>query len=116
MRRILLDENMPRRLARLINGAGGDATSFPNDWKRLSDRDMLDWAESQGFGLLVTADKNMRFQQSLAQRKICVVVVPTSDRKAADVQAVQICGLLDQFIDGRFMLLDAAGRLHSSPI
>ncbi|TFF27120.1 hypothetical protein E3C22_01155 [Jiella endophytica] len=115
MRKILLDENMPRRLSRLINEAGGDATPFPNDWKRPPDAEMLDFAEKQGFDLILTADKNMPFQQTLGHRKLCVVVMLTSDRKSADRQASQIVGCLEAFVDGRFMVLDSEGHLNFHP-
>ncbi len=41
-------------------------------WKR---RALLDAAEAAAFEILVTADKNMRYQQNLAGRKIAVVVL-----------------------------------------
>src|ERR1035438_3439739 len=44
-------------------------------WDRLSNGALLNAAEEAGFELLVTADKNMRYQQNLMGRKISVVAL-----------------------------------------
>ena len=44
-------------------------------WERLGNGALLDAAEAAGFEIFVTADKNMRHQQSLTGRKIAVVVL-----------------------------------------
>jgi hypothetical protein len=44
-------------------------------WERLGNGALLDAAEAAGFEIFVTADKNMRFQQNLAGRKIAVVIL-----------------------------------------
>lgn len=44
-------------------------------WDRLINGDLLNEAESAGFELFVTADKNMRYQQNLTTRKISIVAL-----------------------------------------
>ena len=44
-------------------------------WERLVNGALLDAAEAAGFELFVTADKNIRYQQNLAGRKISIVVL-----------------------------------------
>src|ERR1700686_1525811 len=46
-------------------------------WDRLSNGDLLAEAERAGFEVFLTADKNIRYQQNLAGRKIAVVVLST---------------------------------------
>jgi hypothetical protein len=46
-------------------------------WDRLSNGDLLVEAERAGLEVLVTADKNMRYQQNLKGRKIALVVLGT---------------------------------------
>jgi hypothetical protein len=41
----------------------------------LSNGELLDVAEAAGFELLLTTDKNMRYQQNMAGRKIAFVVL-----------------------------------------
>jgi hypothetical protein len=44
-------------------------------WERLGNGALLDEAEAAGFEIFITADKNMRYQQNLAGRKIAVIVL-----------------------------------------
>ena len=44
-------------------------------WDRLSNGDLIAAAESAGFQLLLTTDKNIRYQQNLTGRKIAFVVL-----------------------------------------
>jgi hypothetical protein len=44
-------------------------------WKALGTGALLDAAEAAGFEVFITADKNIRFQQNLALRKIVIVVL-----------------------------------------
>ena len=46
-------------------------------WDTLSNGDLLAAAEASGFDVFVTADKNMRYQQNLARRRIALVVLGT---------------------------------------
>jgi hypothetical protein len=50
-------------------------TAAEQGWDRLSNGDLLSAAESAGFDLLVTTDKNMRYQQNLTGRRIAIVVL-----------------------------------------
>jgi hypothetical protein len=45
------------------------------DWATLKNGELLSVAEQSGFDLLVTADKNIRYQQNLLGRKIAIVVL-----------------------------------------
>jgi len=46
-------------------------------WDTLSNGELLDAAEAAGFDVVVTADKNMRYQQNLEGRKIALVILST---------------------------------------
>ena len=80
MKRVLLDEGVPRRLAKALGAAGIRASAFPNDWKQLSNGALLTEAERHGFQVLITNDKSMFYQQSVAQRNVAVLVLPGSAR------------------------------------
>ena len=47
-------------------------------WDRHSNGDLLAVAEAAGFEILLTADKNIRYQQNLKARKISLVVLEHS--------------------------------------
>jgi hypothetical protein len=44
-------------------------------WDTLKNGDLLTAAEAAGFGVLVTTDKNMRYQQNLTRRQIAIVAL-----------------------------------------
>ena len=70
---ILFDRNTPRGLARHL--VGHTVTQAKErGWERLTNGDLLAAAEQAGFDMLLTADKNMRYQQSLSGCKITLVV------------------------------------------
>ena len=50
-------------------------TAAQQGWDRLRNGDLLTAAEEAGFDLLLTTDKNMRYQQNLVGRRIAIVVL-----------------------------------------
>ena len=73
---ILFDHVTPSGIARFLP----DHTvtkAKDRGWDALANGDLLAEAERAGFDVLLTADKNMRYQQNLAARKIALVVLRT---------------------------------------
>lgn len=75
--RLLLDENLSAKLARLLPDHDV-ATVAALGWQGLTNGRLLAAAEAAGFALMLTADGNMAYQQSLAGRTIGVIVLPTN--------------------------------------
>jgi hypothetical protein len=50
-------------------------TAAQQGWDKLRNGDLLNAAEEAGFDLLLTTDKNMRYQQNLAGRRIAILVL-----------------------------------------
>ena len=48
------------------------------NWERISNGELLKLAEDAGFEIIVTTDKNVRYQQNLVGRKISIVVLGNS--------------------------------------
>jgi hypothetical protein len=46
-------------------------------WNTLTNGELLAEAERAGYDLLLTTDKNMRYQQNLTERRIALVVLST---------------------------------------
>jgi hypothetical protein len=65
--RILLDENIPRGLRRILHGHDV-RTASEMGWASIANGQLLDEAEKAGFEALVTSDQNFVFQQNLAER------------------------------------------------
>lgn len=72
--RVLLDEQLPRQLAPLLTGHEV-RTVQQQSWAGLKNGQLLDAAETAGFTVLVTGDRNLQFQQNLAKRRLGVVVL-----------------------------------------
>ena len=83
MTRVILDEGVPRSLARHLRDIGIDAAPFPNGMKQLSNGRLLAEIERQGFDVLLTNDKQMRFQQNLTGKSVAIVSLPTNIKAAA---------------------------------
>ena len=63
--RAVIDEGVPRRVVGLLRESGCDVSTFPNNWKGLKNGRLLARVEEAGFEILLTCDKNMRFQQDI---------------------------------------------------
>ena len=44
-------------------------------WERLVNGALLETAETAGFEVFITADKNIRYQQNLTRRKIAIITL-----------------------------------------
>ena len=68
---------MPRGLAASLRSHEVTEARKLN-WERISNGALLKLAEEAGFDLLVTTDKNVSYQQNLADRNISIVVLGQS--------------------------------------
>ena len=73
---ILFDHVTPRGIARFLPGHTVTKAK-DRGWDTLTNGDLLAAAEGAGFDVLLTADKNMRYQQNLTGRRIALVVLST---------------------------------------
>ena len=71
---ILFDHSTPAPLRYALKGHAV-VEAIERGWDRLANGALLDAAEAAGFELMVTADKNMHYQQNLTGRKISIVVL-----------------------------------------
>jgi hypothetical protein len=72
---VLFDNGTPRTLARFLIDHHMVTEARARGWERLENGALLTEAETAGFQVLVTTDKNMRYQQNFKGRKIAVVVL-----------------------------------------
>lgn len=81
--RVLLDENVPLRLAHELKGFDcGHVVAL--GWAGIKNGALLRQAEEDGFSCLITLDRQMSFQQNVSGRTIGIVVLrPARQGKAA---------------------------------
>jgi predicted nuclease of predicted toxin-antitoxin system len=77
MRRLLLDANMPRGLRAALSAYQVE-TAHQRGWAALTNGDLLAAAEAEGFDAMITADRNIRYQQNLTGRRIALIELTTS--------------------------------------
>ena len=81
--RLLLDESLPWRLARLLEGH--DVTSVQRmGWSSLKNGTLLRVA-STAFDALITADQNLPYQQNLAALPLAVFVLVSRSTAFTDL-------------------------------
>jgi hypothetical protein len=72
---VLFDNGTPRTLARYLIEQHTLTEARARGWEELGNGELLTVAEAEGFEVLVTTDRNLRYQQNLAGRKIAIVVL-----------------------------------------
>ena len=88
--RILFDHDVPRPLRRHLTDHEVD-TARERGWAELSNGELLNEAEREGYQVLITADQKMTYQQNIARRTFGVVVLlsnnwPQVREKVAAIQ------------------------------
>jgi predicted nuclease of predicted toxin-antitoxin system len=74
--KILVDESLPRYLKRVL--AGYEAFTVQEmGWGGIRNSELLAKAESD-FDVLLTADKNLRYQQNLSGLALAIIVFPSN--------------------------------------
>lgn len=77
MKRVLLDHCVPRPFGKMLAGHAVE-TAAERGWSALENGELLAAAEGAGFEVLLTADKNLRYQQNLTARRIAILELPTN--------------------------------------
>lgn len=72
--RILFDQATPVPLRALLD-QHTVRTAWQEGWSTLGNGELLKAAEAAGFDVLLTTDKNLRYQQNLSGRRIAIVVL-----------------------------------------
>jgi hypothetical protein len=102
MMRVLLDENIPAGLRKLLLG---HETTLPTEagLVGVSNGDLLAAAETLGFEVLLTADRNLSYQQNLTGRVIAIVVLGTNHWGTIRENPAPILDALNRSTPGSFI-------------
>ena len=75
--KILFDNGTPKPIARTLTG---HEVTFARQigWHELANGELIQQAEDAGYDMLLSTDKNIRYQQDLSGRKIALVVLGNS--------------------------------------
>ena len=107
--RILFDQGVPRGLAASLQAHDVTEARALN-WERVSNGALLKLAEDSGFDLLVTTDKNLRYQQNLSARKVSIVVLGQSPWWLVRRHLEAIVGAVNGATPGSYIEVDIPFR------
>jgi hypothetical protein len=98
---VLFDHVTPGGIARFLPG---HAITKAKDrgWDTLTNGDLLAEAEKAGFDVLLTADKNMRYQQNFTSRRIALVVLSTPQWPAVRLHMEAIAAAVNAATPGSY--------------
>jgi predicted nuclease of predicted toxin-antitoxin system len=103
--KILLDECVPLQ----VRGALPDhevATAQRMGWGGISNGDLLDKAEGEGFQVFILADKNLRYQQNLYGRRIAILELWTNHRPTLEKHFSEIRAAVEKLSPGEYFILE----------
>ena len=82
--RILLDENVPRRLAAYISTDHAVVTVQARGWAGKKNGDLIRLAQDE-FDVFITMDQGVEYQQNVPQFQIAVITLNTKTNRLSDV-------------------------------
>ena len=81
-------------------------TAAQQGWDRLVNGDLLSIAEQAGFDLLLTTDKNMRYQQDLSNRKIAIIVLGQQQWPQLRPHIQRVINAVNAAVPGSYLEVD----------
>ena len=102
--RILFDQGTPVPLRRALDGHEV-TTAFEQQWGTLQNGELLRAAEAAGFEAIITTDQNLRYQQNLADRKLAILVLLTTDWRLIRQHTDAVVQAVNQLLPGSFVEL-----------
>jgi predicted nuclease of predicted toxin-antitoxin system len=84
--RVLIDECAPRALKQTLSTQGHECCTVQEaGWSGKVNGELLELAEAE-FGVLVTLDTNLEYQQNLTGRKIAIVILQGQSNRLSDLR------------------------------
>jgi hypothetical protein len=111
---ILFDNGTPRGLARYLTGHSV-VEARSRGWEELANGELIDAAELADFELMVTTDKNIRYQQNLRSRKLALVVLEHSQWPMVKLVAKDIVAAVDRSTPGGYIEVAVPFKAAEAP-
>lgn len=99
--RVLLDQGVPAPLRRALDDHSV-ATAHEEGWASLTNGELLTAAETT-FDVFITTDQNLRYQQTLAGRRLAILVLPTTSWPRLRVHAPAIAAAVAALRPGELL-------------
>ena len=103
---ILFDNGTPRTLARFPIDRHMVTEARARGWGELENGELLKEAETAGFEVLITTDKNLSYQQNLEGRRIAIVVLGRGRWSLIRHHVAQVVAAVNAATPGSFAEVD----------
>jgi predicted nuclease of predicted toxin-antitoxin system len=107
MLRILLDENMPRKLTDLLDADDIEAQTIGQcGWKGKQDGELLEAAQDE-FDVFITIDQGIPHQQNISRLRIGIILLKAHSNRYADMVPLmgQVNKKIRHITDGKLMTI-----------
>lgn len=102
--KVIFDENVPLPLQQFLS-SHAVTTIQQEGWSGIENGELLKLVEGK-FDVLVLADKNLRYQQNLTQRRIALVELPTNRWPALISLAAKIVRAVETATPGSYTTIE----------
>ncbi len=102
--RILFDHGTPAPLRHALTGHSV-STAYEISWTELDNGTLLGAADKQ-FDVLITTDRNLRYQQNLAGYRLAILVLPTTSWPKIRLHEAEIVAAVNTLRPGDFVELN----------
>ena len=103
--KILFDNGTPKPIARCL--AGHEITYARRiGWHEMENGELIQKAEEGGYEVLLSTDKNIRYQQNLSGRKIALVILGHSQWPAVRLHLDRIAAAVNACTPGSYAELE----------
>jgi len=103
--RVLFDKNVPYGTRHFLSNHQVE-TVDDHGWSRISNGELLKTAEASGFDVVLTADQNIVYQQTLVRRKIALVVFGSNIWPIVRNYAAAIKEQVDSAVPGSYAFIE----------
>jgi hypothetical protein len=103
--KILFDNGTPNAISRSLHG---HECTYARQigWHQLKNGDLILQAEHAGYEVLLSTDKNIRYQQNLSDRKIALVILNHSQWPAVQLHLDSIVKAVNGALPGSYTEVD----------
>lgn len=112
--RVLFDQATPVPIRSHLEGHDV-RTVAQEGWSTLKNGELLASAEAAGYDVLLTTDKNIRYQQNLSKRKIAIVVVGEQQWPKLRPYVSLVVNAVNAVLSGGYVEVDIPPPQRSHP-
>jgi hypothetical protein len=104
VKKVILDENLPQPLRHLLAPHEVVTTHYMG-WSGIQNGELIRLIDAD-FDVLITADKNLRYQQNLSDRNIAIIELPFSRYDDIAPHAQLIIDTIESISSGSYQVLN----------